>query len=67
MKNILIILGGTCLFGSIAIFRAISMGQDINKSYLVISLALSLFFGVWFYLKYKKKGKSSVQSNDIIK
>ncbi len=55
MKNIVIVLGGVCFFVSIALFRGISLGQNIDKMYLVVSVILSLCFGMWVYVLNKRK------------
>jgi len=63
MKNALIVVGGICFFGSIALFRGISLGQDIDKKYLVITIVLTIIFGIWLHM-LNKKDKASPTNSD---
>lgn len=57
MKNILIVLFGASLFGLVALFRGISLGQEIETFYLVVLLVLSFIFGVWLFFINRSQEK----------
>ena len=47
--NIVTILFGVNFFVCIGLFRGKSLGQDISNFYIVITLILSVAFGLWLF------------------
>jgi hypothetical protein len=63
VKNALIVISGIWFFSSIALFRGISLGQDIDKKYLVITIILTVIFGIWLHMLNKNDKASSTNIN----
>jgi len=54
LKNVIILIFAINLFSFLALFRGVSLGQDINKLYLVLTFSLSVIFGFWLFVLGKK-------------
>jgi len=56
-KSVLIAVFGVSGYLCIALFRAISLGQNISVLYVVVSFVIALLSGLWLlfiYLKHEK-------------
>lgn len=49
-KNIIIIIFGVNFFVCIALLRAMSLHQEVNTMYLIITFIFSVVFGVWLFI-----------------
>ncbi len=57
MKLIATILFGAGLFGAIALVRGISLGQDIDPSYVAILALVAVVAGIWLFILRKRDGE----------